>query len=60
MRDLRPGDIGWIAHRQGLLYATEYGFDLTFEALVAEILAAFVRDFDPRGPGPGSPSRRAR
>ena len=47
VRDLRPGDIGWITHRQGLLYATEYGFDLTFEALVAEILAAFVRDFDP-------------
>lgn len=46
VRDLRPGDIGWIAHRQGLLYATEYGFDLTFEALVAEILAGFVRDFD--------------
>ncbi|SFU40917.1 transcriptional regulator, MarR family with acetyltransferase activity [Methylobacterium sp. 174MFSha1.1] len=47
LRDLRTGDIGWIAHRQGVLYARDYGFDLTFEALVAEILAGFVRDFDP-------------
>ncbi|GJD48521.1 dTDP-fucosamine acetyltransferase [Methylobacterium crusticola] len=47
LRDLAPGDIGWITHRQGLLYAQEYGFDLRFEALVAEILAAFVKDFDP-------------
>ncbi len=47
LRDLKPGDLGWITHRQGVLYATEYGFDLTFEALVAEILAGFVRDFDP-------------
>jgi DNA-binding MarR family transcriptional regulator len=30
LRDLRPGDIGWITHRQGVLYADEYGFDLTF------------------------------
>lgn len=51
LRDLRPGDLGWIAHRQGLLYATEYGFDLRFEALVAEILAGFVRDFDPARAG---------
>jgi DNA-binding MarR family transcriptional regulator/GNAT superfamily N-acetyltransferase len=48
---LRPhqvGDIGWIAHRQGLLYAQEYGWDQTFEALVAEIAAAFVKNFDPQ------------
>ena len=48
---LRPhqvGDIGWIAHRQGLLYAREYGWDETFEALVAEIGATFVRAFDPK------------
>jgi DNA-binding MarR family transcriptional regulator/GNAT superfamily N-acetyltransferase len=51
LRDLRPGDIGWITHRQGVLYAQEYGFDLTFEALVAEILAGFVRDFDPARAG---------
>jgi DNA-binding MarR family transcriptional regulator/GNAT superfamily N-acetyltransferase len=48
---LRPhqvGDIGWVAHRQGLLYAQEYSWDATFEALVAEIAAKFVREFDPQ------------
>lgn len=48
---LRPhqvGDIGWIAHRQGLLYAQEHGYDETFEALVAEIAAHFVQKFDPK------------
>ena len=47
---LRPhqvGDIGWVAHRQGLLYARDYGWDQTFEALVAEIAAGFVRHFNP-------------
>lgn len=48
LRAHQPGDIGWIAHRQGLLYAQEYGWDQTFEALVAEIAAAFVRNFDPQ------------
>jgi DNA-binding MarR family transcriptional regulator/GNAT superfamily N-acetyltransferase len=47
LRPLQVGDIGWIIHRQGILYAQEYGWDGTYEALVAEILAAFVKDFDP-------------
>ncbi|MBB3019390.1 DNA-binding MarR family transcriptional regulator/GNAT superfamily N-acetyltransferase [Microvirga lupini] len=47
LRPHRIGDIGWIARRQGLLYAQEYGWDETFEALVAEIAASFVRNFDP-------------
>ncbi|NGN42161.1 MarR family transcriptional regulator [Mesorhizobium sp. CGMCC 1.15528] len=47
LRPLQVGDIGWITHRQGVLYAQEYGFDGTYEALVAEILSTFVRDFDP-------------
>lgn len=46
VRDLKVGDVGWIVHRQGLLYAAEYGWDHTYEALVAEILALFVKNFD--------------
>ena len=48
LRPHRPGDIGWIAHRQGILYHEEYGWDGTFEALVAEIAAAFVNNFAPQ------------
>lgn len=51
LRPLCSGDIGWIIHRQGVLYAEEYGWDTTYEALVAEILAAFVKGFDPAAEG---------
>lgn len=47
LRPLQVGDIGWIAHRQGLLYAHEYGWDASFEALVAQIAAAYVQKFKP-------------
>jgi DNA-binding MarR family transcriptional regulator/GNAT superfamily N-acetyltransferase len=47
LRPLAPGDVGWIVHRQGLLYHQEYAWDWTFEALVARILADFVQSFDP-------------
>ena len=47
LRPLRTGDIGWITHRQAVLYSHEYGWDGTYEALVAEILAGFVKGFDP-------------
>ena len=46
LRDLRPGDLGWIVHRQSLLYHQEYGWDETFDALVAEIAGGFVKRFD--------------
>jgi GNAT superfamily N-acetyltransferase len=47
LRPHRIGDIGWVARRQGMLYAEEYGWDGTFEALVAEIGAGFIRNFKP-------------
>jgi DNA-binding MarR family transcriptional regulator/GNAT superfamily N-acetyltransferase len=46
IRPLQIGDIGWIIHRQAILYAQEYGFDVTYEGLAAEILAGFVKNFD--------------
>lgn len=47
LRDPQPGDMGWIVHRQGLLYWDEYRWDWTFEALVCNIVARFVENFDP-------------
>lgn len=49
LRDPRPGDLGWVVHRQAALYAAEYGWDWTYEGLIAEICGRFVRDFDPAG-----------
>jgi GNAT superfamily N-acetyltransferase len=48
LRELRPGDMGWVIHRQMVLYAQEYGWNNEFEALAAEIGAKFIREFDPR------------
>jgi DNA-binding MarR family transcriptional regulator/GNAT superfamily N-acetyltransferase len=42
----QPGDIGWVIRRHGMLYAEEYGWDERFEALVAEIAAKFIQEFD--------------
>ena len=47
LRRLKPGDVGWIIHRQAVLYHEEYGWDWTYEALASRILGDFVAGFDP-------------
>jgi DNA-binding MarR family transcriptional regulator/GNAT superfamily N-acetyltransferase len=48
LRTQQPGDMGWVVHRHGVLYAEEYAWDEQFEALVAEIVAGFIRNYDPK------------
>jgi DNA-binding MarR family transcriptional regulator/N-acetylglutamate synthase-like GNAT family acetyltransferase len=47
LRPPRSGDYGWVVQRHGELYAREYGWDERFEALVADVLAQYVRNHDP-------------
>jgi len=48
LRSHQPGEMGLIVHRHGVLYSLEYGWDEPFEALVADIVAKFIRSFVPK------------
>jgi DNA-binding MarR family transcriptional regulator/GNAT superfamily N-acetyltransferase len=47
IRGIRPGDLGWVVSRHGAIYAQEYGWDISFEGLVAKIVADYQANFRP-------------
>jgi len=47
LRDLKPGDMGWVVQQHGEIYAREYGWNSEFEGLVAGIAAQIIKDFQP-------------
>lgn len=49
LRPHQPGDMGWVVHRHGAIYAREWGYNAEFEALVARICADFLDRFEPAG-----------
>jgi GNAT superfamily N-acetyltransferase len=47
LRDPKPGDMGFIIHKHGVLYSLEYGWDIRFEALVAQVASDFINQYKP-------------
>ncbi|HEX2207705.1 MAG TPA: helix-turn-helix domain-containing GNAT family N-acetyltransferase [Longimicrobium sp.] len=47
LREPRAGDLGWVVQVHGELYWREFGWDVRFEGLVADVIAGYVRDHDP-------------
>ena len=47
IRPHRIGDMGFVVHRHAVLYNEDYGFDASFEVLVARVAADFIEGFDP-------------
>ncbi|MCU5774889.1 helix-turn-helix domain-containing GNAT family N-acetyltransferase [Erwiniaceae bacterium BAC15a-03b] len=47
LRDPLPGDLGLVVHQNAVLYTTEYGWSSEFEAMAAEIVAKYLREFVP-------------
>jgi DNA-binding MarR family transcriptional regulator/GNAT superfamily N-acetyltransferase len=47
LRQHRPGDMGWVVYRHGAVYAQEYGWNDQSEALAADVVAKFLREYDP-------------
>lgn len=48
LRDPEPGDFGWIVHRHGVLYTEEQNWDASFEGVVAEIIAQYLKNYNPK------------
>ncbi|WP_257000206.1 bifunctional helix-turn-helix transcriptional regulator/GNAT family N-acetyltransferase [Neobacillus jeddahensis] len=48
LRQHEPGDMGWVVHKHGILYSQEYGWDESFEALVSQIVADFINNYNPK------------
>ncbi|WP_262047276.1 helix-turn-helix domain-containing GNAT family N-acetyltransferase [Bradyrhizobium sp. Bra78] len=46
LRSHRVGDMGWVISRQAAAYAADYNWDISYEALVAEICAQFIKNYD--------------